>query len=196
MSRLSAQRKSAEIYILGLHTGIRTRVCSLYGVLSAERTVLLLFRLHGDQAADAKDMPTSQFHGSPLDLHARRTAVVVDLGHVAKDLRIDFGAHRFGEVFREGGIDDLVRNGCLDAEGSALVEFCEFCQYAAGLRLQMSVGYSLFRILDIAVWLISPKRKPCSISLLMCIKALKACRFSFFFILSTSPAAVILLQKS
>lgn len=36
---------------------------------------------------------------APFDLHAHRTRVIVDLGDVAQDLGIDFGANSFGEMF-------------------------------------------------------------------------------------------------
>jgi hypothetical protein len=65
----------------------------------------------------------SQFHGSPLDLHAHGTRVVVDLRDVAEDLGGHFCADRFGEVFAELGVFDLARKCLFDSECCSLVEF-------------------------------------------------------------------------
>jgi hypothetical protein len=53
---------------------------------------MLLVVLHDNQTPDAEDVAASQLHGSPLDLHTHGAGVVIDLGNVAQDLSVDFGA--------------------------------------------------------------------------------------------------------
>lgn len=56
-------------------------------------------------------MLASQSNGPPFDLKAHGAAVVVDLGDVAENLRVDFCADGFGEVLGEVGIFDLSWEG-------------------------------------------------------------------------------------
>lgn len=84
--------------------------------------MVLLLRLHDNQTANAENVLTSQTHGPPLDLVAHRAAIVVDLGHMAEDLVIYFGAHGFGEVLGKVWVLDLAWEGGFDAEGGLFVE--------------------------------------------------------------------------
>jgi hypothetical protein len=68
-------------------------------MLPTKWAIFLLLGLHDDQAANAENVPTLEFDRPPFNLHTCGTAVVVDLGDVAKNLSIDFGADGFGEVF-------------------------------------------------------------------------------------------------
>jgi hypothetical protein len=92
--------------------------------LPAQRTILLLLRLHDDQTPNAKDVSAGELDGSPLDFHAGGAAVVVDLRDVAEDLAVHLCADGFGEVFGEGGVDDLFGDCGFDVEGGAFVELC------------------------------------------------------------------------
>jgi hypothetical protein len=52
---------------------------------------------------------------------------------------------------------DLAGEGTLDAESGALVEFCAGVSFRV---MNYGVGDTLFKILIMALWLISPKRSP------------------------------------
>jgi hypothetical protein len=65
----------------------------------------------------------AQTHGPPFELKAHGTTVVVDLRHVANDLRVDFCAHGFGEVGGELGVFDLSERGSSYAKSGLFVEF-------------------------------------------------------------------------
>lgn len=60
---------------------------------------MLLIILHNNQAPDAEDMAAPKLDGSPFDLHAHGTGVVVDLGNVAQYLSVNLGTNSFGEMF-------------------------------------------------------------------------------------------------
>jgi hypothetical protein len=84
---------------------------------------MLLVRLHDDQAANTEHVVAAKANRTPFDLEAHGTAVVIELGDVAEDLRVDFGADGFGEVLGEFGVGDLAGKRGFHAEGSLFVEF-------------------------------------------------------------------------
>jgi hypothetical protein len=137
--------------------GMHTRVCVKDSPLPAERAVVLLIVLHDNEAANAEDVAAAQLDRPPLELSAHGTRVVVNLGDAAENLRVDLCAYGFGEMLTELWVLDLTGEGTLDAESGTLVEFC------AGVSFRVvyyGVGDKLFKILIMALWLISPKRSP------------------------------------
>jgi hypothetical protein len=64
----------------------------------------------------------AQFDGPPFNLHAHGARVVVDLGNVAEDLGVYFGADGFGEMLGELWVFDLAGEGLLYAEGGPFVK--------------------------------------------------------------------------
>jgi hypothetical protein len=86
---------------------------------------VLLVVLHDNQAPNAEDVATSQLDRPPLDLHTHGAGVVIDLGNVAQDLSVDFGADSLCEMLRELWVLDLTRECLLHAESCAFVEFCK-----------------------------------------------------------------------
>jgi hypothetical protein len=84
---------------------------------------MLFVILHDNQAPYAKSMFAAQLHGPPFNLHAHGARVIVDLGDVGQDGRVDFGAHGFGQVFGERWVGYLSRESAFYAEGGAFVEF-------------------------------------------------------------------------
>jgi hypothetical protein len=76
---------------------------------------MLFVILHDNQTPDAKHVVAAQLDGPPFDLHAHGARVVVDLGYVAQDLCVDFGADGFGEMFAEFWVFDLARESAFYA---------------------------------------------------------------------------------
>lgn len=77
---------------------VLTGVCIENSLLATKGAVVLLVILHNNQTSDAKCVAAAKLHRPPLDLKAHGTGVVVDLGNVRENLRVDFGADCFGEV--------------------------------------------------------------------------------------------------
>ena len=85
---------------------VRTRIRRRNALLATERTEMLLVRLHDDQTPDAEGVATAELDGTPLDVHAHGTRVVVDLGYVREDLGVYFCADGLGQVLGEAGVGD------------------------------------------------------------------------------------------
>lgn len=67
-------------------------------------------------------MSAAQLYGSPLDLEAHGAGIIVQLGNVRKDLRVDLGANRFCKMFRELWIFHLAGEGGFHTKSRAFIE--------------------------------------------------------------------------
>ena len=76
---------------------------------------MLFICLHNDEAANAEDVPATQFYRPPFELHAHGAGVIVYEGNVRDYGGVDLGTHCFGEIFRKLRKFDLLGECGLDA---------------------------------------------------------------------------------